>query len=84
MLPILNSVCYYWYVTGTDYDSGPYTAMFPADTTTASLSISITNDNIVEMNETFSLTINPSSDVTVVDPDDAVVTIVDDDSEWIY
>ena len=57
--------------------------MFPADTTTASLSISIDNDNIVEMNETFSLTINSSSDVTVVDPDDAVVTIVDDDSEWI-
>ena len=57
--------------------------MFPADTTTASLSISITNDNIVEMNETFSLTINPSSDVMVVDPDEAVVTIVDDDSEWI-
>ena len=57
--------------------------MFPAGTTTASLNISITNDNIVEMNETFSLTIDPSSDVTVVDPDDAVVTIVDDDSEWI-
>ena len=57
--------------------------MFPADTTTASLSISIDNDNIVEMNETFSLTINSSSDVTVVDPDEAVVTIVDDDSEWI-
>ena len=55
--------------------------MFPVDTTTASLSISIDNDNIVEMNETFSLTINSSSDVTVVDPDDAVVTIVDDDSE---
>ena len=55
--------------------------MFPAGTTTASLNISITNDNIVEMNETFSLTIDPSSDVTVVDPDDAVVTIVDDDSE---
>ena len=55
--------------------------MFPADSTSASLNISIDNDNIVEMNETFSLTINPSSDVMVVDPNNAVVTIVDDDSE---
>ena len=54
---------------------------FPAGTTTASLSISVTNDNIVEMNETFSLTINSSSDVTVVDPYNALVAIVDDDSE---
>ena len=55
--------------------------IFPADSTNASLIISITNDNIVEMNETFSLTINPSSDVMTVDPYNAVVTIVDDDSE---
>ena len=57
--------------------------MFPADSTSASLSISIDNDNIVEINETFSLTINSSSDVMTVDPYNAVVTIVDDDSEWI-
>ena len=55
--------------------------MFPATVTKASLNISISNDNIVEMNETFSLTINSSNDVMVTDPDDAVVTIVDDDSE---
>ena len=66
---------------GTDYGSGPYTVMFPAETTNASFSVSINNDNIVEMNETFSLTINPFNDIMTVDPDSAVVTIVDDDSE---
>ena len=55
--------------------------MFPATVTRASLNISVNNDDIVEMNETFSLTINSSSDVMVVDSDEAIVTIVDDDSE---
>ena len=55
--------------------------MFPADTASASLDISITNDNIVEMNETFSLNIIPPNDITATDPNTAVVTIVDDDSE---
>ena len=77
-------VLYNWHVTGggIDYGSGPYNVMFPATVTKASLNISINNDDVVEQNETFSLTINSSSDVTVVDPDKAVVTIVDDDSEW--
>ena len=66
---------------GTDYNSGPYPVIFPAGITTASLSVSINNDNIVEMNETFTLTITPPNDVMTVDPDNAVVTIVDDDSE---
>ena len=55
--------------------------MFPATVTRASLNISINNDDIVEQNETFSLTITPPSDIITVDPNTAVVTIVDDDSE---
>ena len=67
---------------GTDYNSGPYSVIFPAGITTASLNISINNDNIVEMNETFSLTITPPNDIIMtVDPDNAVVTILDDDSK---
>ena len=57
--------------------------MFPAGSTSASLNISITNDDIVEMNETFSLTITPPNDIMAIDPDHAVLTIVDDDSECI-
>ena len=45
------------------------------------INISITNDIILENNETFALTIDPSSDVISVDPSEATVKIVDDDSE---
>ena len=77
-------VLYNWHVTGggIDYGSGPYTVLFPATITNASLNISINNDDIVEQNETFTLTITPPSGIMAVDPDIAVVTIVDDDSEW--
>ena len=71
----------YFIGEGTDYGSGRYTVIFPANTTTAPLSILVNNDDMVEMNETFSLTINPPNDIMTVDPDNAVVTIVDDDSE---
>ena len=73
----------YWHVTGgdIDYGSGPYTVMFPATVTKASFNILISNDDIVEQNETFSLIITPPSGIIAVDPTTAVVTIVDDDSE---
>ena len=44
--------------------------------------ISITDDMILEGNETFMLTIDPSSlpsDISVGDPGEATVTIVDND-----
>ena len=69
-----------------DYDSGPYTVTFPAGMTSASFDIPIINDTIFEGNETFMLTIDPASlltnvDVTVGSPDQATVTIVDDDGK---
>ena len=55
--------------------------IIPAKMTSASFNISITNDAILEQNETFALTIDPSSNFTIVDPDEATVIIVDDDSK---
>ena len=49
--------------------------------TYALLNISITNDNILEDNETFALIIDPPSGITAVDPSRATVIIADDDSE---
>ena len=71
------------YVTGkdVDYGSGPYIVMFPVNSNSASFNVSITNDNTLEQNETFTLTLNPPDGVIVVDPDKATVNIVDDDSE---
>ena len=67
-----------------DYTSGPYTVTFPAGQTTATFDAPINDDNIYEINENFMLTISPSSlpsNVIVGDPDEATVTIVDDDGK---
>ena len=67
-----------------DYTSGPYTVTFSAGQTTATFDVPINDDNILEDNENFILTISPSSlpnNVTVSDPDEATVTIVDDDGK---
>ena len=59
---------------------------FVAEMTSASFNISIRNDNLLELDETFELVINTSSlpiDVTVGMPTRATITIVDDDSKYI-
>ena len=69
-----------------DYTSGPYTVTFPAGQTNATFDVPTNDDNILKDNKNFLLTISPSSlpsDVTVVDPDEATVTIVDDDGKKI-
>ena len=65
-----------------DYDSGPYNVTIPAGQTTVTFDVPINNDNILEGNENFTLTINEPSlptGVTRGDPGQATVTIVDDD-----
>ena len=69
---------------GVDYKSGPYTITFPAGVTTASFNIPITDDNILEKIEDIQIEINVSSlpsRVSVSNPGQATVTIVDNDSE---
>ena len=65
-----------------DYGSGPYTVTFPAGVTSVPFDIPINDDDILEGDEDFMLTINPSSvptGVNVGNPDQATVTIMDDD-----
>ena len=67
-----------------DYTSGPYTVTIPAGQTTATFDVPINNDDILEGNENFTLTINEPSlptGVTRGDPGQATVTIVDEDGE---
>ena len=69
-----------------DYTSGPYTVTFLAGQTTATFDVPINDDNILEGNENFIFTINASSlpsDVSVGDPDQAIVTIVDSDRKYL-
>ena len=61
-----------------------YTVTFPAGVNSSQLNTLITDDNILEDDETFNLTINQSSlpdGVVVGDASQVTVTIVDDDGE---
>lgn len=69
---------------GIDYESGPYRVTFNAGVAEIAIDVSIHNDNILEGNENFSLTINESSlrsRVTVGDSGNVTVIIVDDDGK---
>ena len=72
---------------GVDYNSGPYSVTFPAGVTSISLNVKINNDNILEGNETFILTIansflsNQGFIFTVGAYDKATVTIIDTTSK---
>jgi len=71
---------------GVDYDSGPYTVRFPAGQTSVLFDIFINDDNILEENEIFSLTIDSGTlpDHIVVDTSHEVtVIILDNDGKYI-
>ncbi len=70
---------------GTDYDSTTDVAMFTAGSTAQTVSVAITTDNIVELDETFtvSLAVNSGTalgDRNVVTSDQATGTINNDDT----
>ena len=68
-----------------DYASGPYSVMFPAGESYVPFNIMIINDTMFEEDEDFMIAINSSSvlssNVSVGNPGQATVTIVDDDSK---
>ena len=69
---------------GKDYDSGSYSVKFDSGITEVTLNVSIIDDDILEGNEKFNLTVNVSSlpnKVIVSDPGQATVTIVDNDGK---
>jgi len=69
---------------GVDYNSGPYTVTFTAGQTSAFFGVPINDDNILENTEMFTLIINSAtlpSHVTVSDPDQSTVDILESDSE---
>ena len=83
-------VCMYVYTVargvGSDYDyeGGSVNVTFPANISRVMFNYAINDDNICELNETFRLTISASSlpnRVTLGDPGQTIVTIVDEDCE---
>ena len=65
-----------------DYNSGSYSVAFLPGMTNVSLNISITDDDVLENNENFYLSINEDSlptSITAGITDRTIVNIVDDD-----
>ena len=76
---IINFV---WILGSNDYDIGPFIVEFNIGTTNASFSVAIQDNNQLELNKTFYLSINPStlpSNIYVSDPGQVAVVILDDD-----
>ena len=71
---------------GIDYESGPYNVTIPAKATTVQFDVAINDDNILEGNENFNLSIMASSQPSRIDIDNparATITIVDDDGKHL-
>ena len=64
---------------------------FSAGLSSASVSVPVTNDNVIEASEMFSGSLSAVTENVVIGPDTAYVTIMDDDGElmslytlWLY
>ena len=69
---------------GTDYDSGPFTATITAGSDRVFFNVAVTDDDIVEENENFTLIIDMSSlpdDFILGSVSQATVVITDEDSK---
>ena len=69
---------------GVDYDSGIYNVVIPTGETTVPFDVPISDDSIFEGNKDFDLTIicgTLPNGVTCGNPDNATVTIVDDEGK---
>ena len=67
---------------GVDYDSGPFTITIPAGEIFAVFNVSLNDDSMIEGNENFSLSIDPSSLPGSIDQ--ATINIVDDDCKYLF
>jgi len=66
-----------------DFTSGPCNVTIPAGDNDVAFSVTITDDDIREMSETFNLIIDPSSlPYGVTSSNNVTVTILDQDGEW--
>ena len=70
-----------------DYVTGPYSVTISAGMTNTPYDILVTNDNLLEDNETFFIFLNPASlpsDVMVGDINQATITIINDDGKCLW
>ena len=76
----------WFHAGGTDYDSGPYSVTIKEGDTHAEFCIDIHNDTDLNMDRTFTISINESklhTDIVVKEPFSATVTILDDECKYL-
>ena len=69
---------------GVDYTSVSFELTFDSDTMSICRRVPIMDDQLDEGDEMFRVTLTTDDPDTSLDPEDAMVTIVDDDSESMY
>ena len=72
-------------IGGDDYDTGPYIVVFHVGVTSTTFNVTIINDNILELDENFNLTMSPStaSNVILGQNYQTRINIMNDDSKYI-
>ena len=83
--PCIELTYSHFFTVGSDFGSGPFTASFHAGSTTSSVNVPITDDQLQEGDETFAAQLQIPSDVpdTVVPEENAVAQVVIEDTEEV-
>ena len=83
--PCVELTYSHFFTVGSDFGSGPFTASFPAGSTTSSVNVPITDDQLQEGDETFAAQLQIPSNVpdTVVRGENAVAQVVTEDIEEV-
>ena len=85
MQPCVELTYSHFFTVGSDFGNGPFTALFPAGSTTSSVNVPITDDQLQEGDETFAAQLQIPSNVldTVVRGENAVAQVVIEDKEEV-
>ena len=83
--PCVELTYSHFFTVGSDFGSGPFIASFPAGSTTSSVNVPITDDQLLEGDETFAAQLQIPSNVpdTVVRGENAVAQVVIEDNEEV-
>ena len=75
------------FLGGVNYDAGPYNVMIPAGQTSGSLTLQLYDNNILETDKTFTLSIDTSSlPSTIIRGPNCTLraTVLDDDGMYMH
>ena len=83
--PCVEMTYSHFFTVASDFGSGPFTASFPAGSTTSRVNVPITDDQLLEGDETFAAQLQIPSNVpdTVIRGENVVAQVVIEDNEEV-